>query len=148
MSDPIEDFKESLRKLLDHVERDPAKLSMILDELERDREVRDFFFTVKHPMLQRNRFLTFLYMIIEMFLSAIFLILGLLFIIPTSEQEFQSVIASFISLLSSVSIRGTRLLAFFLGLALLIMSIMNLSDVGESMRVLGLVEEEGVDKEG
>ncbi|GEM_PF-6059530 len=138
----IEEFKKSTKTLLDDVEGDPAKLSIVIDELEKDKAVKEFFYAIRHPMLQRNRFLTFLYLLMQMFLSAIFLVFGLILIIPSSEEEFQSVIASFINLLSSASIRGTRLLAFFLGLALLVMCITSLSNVSETLHALGLVEEE------
>ncbi|RLG41267.1 MAG: hypothetical protein DRO05_04390 [Thermoproteota archaeon] len=115
---------------------------MVVDELEKDSIVKEFFYMIRHPMLQRNKFLTFLYLLMQMFLSAVFLVFGLILIIPSSEEEFQSVIATFINLLSSASIRGTRLLAFFLGLALLVMCISSLANVSETLHALGLVEEE------
>ncbi|RLG43603.1 MAG: hypothetical protein DRN92_09195 [Thermoproteota archaeon] len=138
----IEEFKKSTRALLDAIGDDPAELSTAVDELEKDSDVKELFYIIRHPMLQRNKFLTFLYLLMQMFLSAIFLVFGLILIIPSSEEEFQSVIASLINLLSSASIRGTRLLAFFLGLALLIMCITSLSNVSETLYALGLVEEE------
>ncbi|HIE23279.1 MAG TPA: hypothetical protein EYP68_03520 [Candidatus Korarchaeota archaeon] len=138
----IEDFKRSAKALLDDVGEDPAKLSLVVDELEKDSTVKEFFYIIRHPMLQRSRFLTFLYLLMQMFLSAVFLVFGLILIIPSSEEEFQSVIASFINLLSSASIKGTRLLAFFLGLALLVMCITSLANVSETLYALELVEEE------
>lgn len=138
----IEDFRRSTKALLDDVGGDPAKLSMVVDELEKDSIVKEFFYVIRHPMLQRNKFLTFLYLLMQMFLSAVFLVFGLILIIPSSEEEFQSVIATFVNLLSSASIRGTRLLAFFLGLALLVMCISSLANVSETLHALGLVEEE------
>lgn len=139
--DPVEKAKEGLREIMVEYADRPSELTRIVDDMGRDRWIKELFFIIRHPLIQRHKLLALIYLSMQMFLSAVFLVTGLMLVIPSSEQEFHSAISSILDLLLTKSVGGTRLIAFFLGLALLIMCIITLSDAGEMLHTLGLTEE-------
>jgi len=136
-SELLEEMADLLKKKLE----DPSDLAKVITEMERHPELSKFVFAVRHPLLFDSRFLGVLYVLMQFLLSAIFLVAGVLLVVPSTEVEFQSAIYQFMDLLTQANITGLRFLAFLVGLALLIMCVTSLSNAGEVLQGLGVMEE-------
>jgi len=140
MGSPSE-LLEEMTKLLKKKLENPSDLAKVISEMERHPELSKFVFAVRHPLLFGSRFLGVLYVLMQFLLSAIFMVAGVLLVIPSTEVEFQNVIYQFMDLLTQANITGLRFLAFLVGLALLIMCVTSLSNAGEVLQGLGVMEE-------
>jgi len=140
MGSPSE-LLEEMTKLLKKKLENPSDLAKVISEMERHPELSKFVFAVRHPLLFGSRFLGVLYVLMQFLLSAIFMVAGVLLVVPSTEVEFQNVIYQFMDLLTQANITGLRFLAFLVGLALLIMCVTSLSNAGEVLQGLGVMEE-------
>ncbi len=136
------ELRECISRVLRKSAGDPSRLSRVVAELERDPETSKFVFAVRHPLLHGSRFLGFLYVVAQFLLSAIFLVAGIMMVVPSTEQEFQQTLYRIMEALGQFNVTGTRFLVFLIGVALLAMCVTGLSSAGEVLRGSGVLEED------
>ncbi len=135
--DTVDRLAEAVRGRLD----DPSEVASLIKRMERDPALSRLVFAIRHPLLYGSKFLGLLYVLMQFLLSAIFLVVGLLLVVPSSEEEFQGAMYQFLDLLTQANVSGIRFLTFLVGLALLVMCVNSLSNAGEVMQGLGVMEE-------
>ena len=135
--DTVDRLADIVRDSLD----DPSRVFSLIKRMEKDQTLSKLVFAIRHPLLYGSKFLGLLYVLMQFLLSALFLVVGLLLVVPSSEEEFQTVMYQFLDLLTQANVSGLRFLAFLVGLALLVMCVNSLANAGEVMQGLGVTEE-------
>ncbi|MDK2464413.1 MAG: hypothetical protein QI223_06560 [Candidatus Korarchaeota archaeon] len=139
--DSVDDVVDRLAGIVRSSLDDPSKVFSLIKSMEKHETLSRLVFAIRHPLLYGSKFLGLLYVLMQFLLSALFLVTGLLLVVPSSEEEFQEVMYQFLDLLTKANVSGLRFLAFLVGLALLVMCVNSLANAGEVMQGLGVTEE-------